>query len=177
MLCISDALEPDWNPLSKSAGLLPVSSSGSKASCWPVEEESCWTFAWHLFTTTYIIVQISCSLCFLLVHHLFHTGNLWHGCDVWSYRAGHDQWSRLQEISRHMEAPFLIISPFFPSLQMFPDVSSALSEWKYPSRGETSGRKAVATAMIWSCQAGSHCRPNLVRQSYTELLLKSLKYT
>ena len=46
---------------------------------------------------------------------------------------------------------------------------------KYPSRGETSGRKAVATAMIWSCQAGSHCRPNLVRQSYTELLLKSLK--
>lgn len=43
--------------------------------------------------------------------------------------------------------------------------------------GETSGRKAVATAMIWSCQVGHTLgRPNLVRQSYTELLLKSLKY-
>ena len=61
--------------------------------------------------------------------------------------------SRLHQISRHMEVPF-----------KFP-VSSTFY------RGETSGRKAVATAMIWSCQAGSHFRPK-TQLSQTELLLK-----
>lgn len=43
--------------------------------------------------------------------------------------------SRLQEISRHMEAPFLIISPFVPSFQMFPDVSSTF-RMRMPRRNQ-----------------------------------------